>query len=103
MRSSTPNLVPGGKMRELKNLISVGPAMLRDFEMLGIRHVRQLARQNPREMYRRLSELTGRKPDICCLDVFHAAVRQARNPLLPVEQCVWWYWSRRRRARRAKA
>lgn len=91
------------EMRELKNLISVGPAMLRDFEMLGIGHVRQLARQSPREMYRRLCELTGRKQDICCLDVFHAAVTQARNPLLPREQCVWWYWSRRRRARRAKA
>jgi len=76
--------------------------MLRDFEMLGIRHVTQLARQNPRELYRRLGKLTGRQ-DICCLDVFQAAVAQARNPLLPAEQCVWWYWSRRRKARRAQA
>lgn len=45
--------------RKLRDLISVGPAMLRDFELLGIRSVAQLARSNPREMYRPLCELTG--------------------------------------------
>ena len=35
--------------------------------------------------------------DICCLDVFRAAVAQARNPRLPAEQCQWWYWSKRRK------
>jgi hypothetical protein len=29
-------------------------------------------------------------------------VAQARNPLLPAEQCAWWYWSRRRKARDAR-
>lgn len=89
--------------RRLQDLISVGPAMLRDFELLGIRDVPTLARQNPREMYRRLCEVTGQKQDICCLDVFKAAVAQARNPLLPPEQSVWWYWSRKRKERSAKA
>ena len=32
--------------RQLGDLISIGPAMLRDFELLGIRSVAQLARQN---------------------------------------------------------
>ncbi len=91
------------KTRKLQDLVSVGPAMLRDFELLGIRNVPTLARQNPREMYKRLCEITGQKQDICCLDVFEAAVAQARNPLLPLEQSVWWYWSRKRKARRAKA
>lgn len=89
--------------RRLEDLISVGPAMLRDFELLGIPDVSTLARQNPHEMYKRLCELTGQEHDICCLDVFQAAVAQARNPLLPPEQSVWWYWSRKRKAERAKA
>src|SRR5690348_7311443 len=89
--------------RKLQDLISVGPAMLRDFELLGIRDVPMLARQNPREMYKRLCKLTGQKHDICCLDVFQAAVAQARNPLLPPQQSVWWYWSRKRKARSGKA
>ena len=89
--------------QRLEDLISVGPAMLRDFELLGIRSVAQLAKSSPREMYRRLCEITGERQDICCLDVFHAAVAQARNPRLPAEKCVWWYWSRKRKARRAEA
>jgi len=88
--------------RSLADLISVGPAMLRDFELLGIRGVPQLARANPEKLYERLCRVTGQPHDICCLDVFQAAVAQARNPRLPAEQCQWWYWSRQRKAREAK-
>jgi Pathogenicity locus len=83
--------------RRVQDLISVGPAILRDFELLGICSVAQLARANPRRLYQKLCRLTGQKQDICCLDVFHAAVAQARDPLLPAEQCVWWHWSRKRK------
>ena len=88
--------------QRLEDLISIGPAMLRDFELLKIRSVAQLAKASPRQMYERLCEITGERQDICCLDVFQAAVAQARNPGLPPEKCVWWYWSRKRKARRAK-
>lgn len=84
--------------RRLEDLISVGPAMLRDFQLLKIRNVEQLARQDPARLYRRLCRITGERIDICCQDVFSAAVAQARNSLLPAEQCQWWYWSRQRKA-----
>jgi len=84
--------------RRLQDLVSIGPAMLRDLELLRIRSVAQLARKKPRRMYRDLCSLTRQKQDICCLDVFTAAVAQARNPQLPIEQCQWWYWSRKRKA-----
>jgi len=84
--------------RELGRLVSIGPAMLRDFELLGIRSVAQLARRNPQSMYRDLCRITGERQDPCVLDTFCAAVAQARDPLLPPEQCQWWYWSRRRKA-----
>jgi Pathogenicity locus len=89
--------------RHLKDLISVGPAILRDFERLGVRNMTQLARANPRELYRKLCRATGARQDICVQDVFEAAVAQARNPRLPAEQCVWWYWSRKRKAQRGQA
>ncbi len=89
--------------RRLGELISVGPAMLRDLELLGVRSVAQLARQNPRRLYERLCEVTGQRVDVCCLDVFSAAVAQARNPRLPAEQCQWWYWSRRRKMENRKS
>jgi hypothetical protein len=54
-------------------------------------------------MYRQLCRLTGRPQDICVEDVFSAAVAQARNPRLPAQQCVWWYWSRKRKAQSGQA
>jgi hypothetical protein len=84
--------------RKLEDLISVGPAMLRDFELLGIKSIDALARQEPGRMYTRLCRITGERQDPCVLDVFSAAVAQARDPLLGAEQCQWWYWSRKRKA-----
>lgn len=91
------------KERRLEDLSSVGPAMVQDFELLGIRSVAQLSRRNPEKMYERLCEITGKAQDVCCLDVFCAAVAQARNPRLPAEKRQWWYWSRLRKARDAQS
>lgn len=83
--------------RRLEDLVSIGPAMMRDLKTLHIESMAGLARQNPRQMYSDLCRLKGPR-DICCLDVFTAAVAQAKNPDLPVEQRQWWYWSRKRKA-----
>ncbi|HZD96502.1 MAG TPA: helix-hairpin-helix domain-containing protein [Candidatus Sulfotelmatobacter sp.] len=90
------------EQRKLADLVSVGPAMLRDFKILGICSMKQLARQDPARLYQKLCMLTSERIDICCQDVFSAAVAQARNPLLPPEQCQWWYWSRLRKAQHAR-
>lgn len=90
------------KEDELKNLISIGPATMRDLSSLGVSSVSQLARRNPRQMFDELCRLKGPQ-DICCLDVLNAAVAQAKNPALPLEQRQWWYWSRKRKARDGKS
>ena len=87
-----------GEEQHLSDLVSIGPAMLRDFELLGVGSVAQLARRNPEKMYEKLCEVTGQAQDICCLDVFRAAVAQAKNPNLPNDQRQWWQWSRKRKA-----
>ncbi len=84
--------------RRFRDLVSIGPKMERDFEMLGIRSVSHLARQDPQRMYEKMCSLTGQRQDPCVLDTYCAAVAQARDPRLPMEQCQWWYWSRRRKA-----
>ena len=84
--------------RQLKDLVSIGPAMLRDFEILKIHSVADLAKADPRRMYQKLCKLTGEWQDPCVLDVFRSAVAQAKNPRLPAEKCQWWYWSRLRKA-----
>lgn len=87
------------KTRELGDLISIGTAMLKDFEMLGIRSVRKLARKDPQRMYEKMERLTGQRQDPCVLDTFCAAVAQAKNPRLPAEKCQWWWWSKKRKQR----
>jgi pathogenicity locus Cdd1 protein len=52
--------------RRLQDLISVGPAMLRDFELLKVRSISQLARRDPRKMYEKLCRITGQRIDVCC-------------------------------------
>jgi len=91
------------KERRLEDLTSVGRAFMRDFDLLGIRRIEQLSRRNPEKLYEKLCDLKGQPQDICCLDVFRAAVAQAKNPRLPAEQCQWWYWSRLRKARDARS
>src|SRR5947199_5308038 len=83
--------------RQLKDLVSIGPAMLEDFDLLGIHSVAQLRRRNPRRMYRELCQIRRAVIDPCCLDVFVAAVAQAKDPNLPVERRQWWYWSKQRK------
>jgi len=85
--------------RQLQDLAGIGPAILRDFELLGIRTVKDLARRRPESLYERLVARRGSQ-DICVLDVFRCAVAQARNPRLPAAQRNWWYWSRLRKSRR---
>lgn len=91
------------RKHRLEDLVSVGPAMVQDFKLLGIRSLAQLSRRNPEKLYERLCQVTGKAQDVCCLDVFRAAVAQARNPRLPLEQRQWWYWSRLRKARDAQS
>ena len=77
--------------RQLKDLVSIGPAMLEDFELLGIHSVAQLKRRNPQRMYRDLCRIRNQVIDPCCLDTFVAAVAQAKDPNLPIEQRQSWY------------
>lgn len=87
---------PSGPPRKLADellaLRNIGPAMRRDFALLGIRSVRQLARCNPQSLYRKLEQLTGSRQDPCVLDTFTAAVHQARTG----EALPWWHFSRLR-------
>jgi len=93
---------PKADERKFQDLFSVGPAIERDFELMRIRSVARLAKQNPQKMYDKMCKLTGQRQDPCVLDTFEAAVAQAVNPRLPAEKCQWWYWSKIRKARDGK-
>jgi hypothetical protein len=72
--------------------------MVRDFEMLGISSVSQLARRSPERLYQELTQLTNSRQDPCVLDTFRCAVAQARDSNLVPEKRNWWWWSQQRKA-----
>jgi len=82
--------------RELKDLRSVSRSTLRDFELLGIKTVAQLAQYDAKDLYRKLCKLSEDRHDICTQDVLNAAIAQAKDPALAEEKCDWWYWNRKR-------
>lgn len=84
-------------IRKLIDLISVGPATVKDFHVLGITSVEQLKNRSGDQLYMELCKKTGVQHDICCLDVFNCAVAQARDSELAKEKCSWWYWSKIRK------
>lgn len=86
--------------RKLSHLAGIGKAFLKDFELLGIQNVDQLKHHDGRALYQRLCHLTGTRQDPCVEDTLVCAVAQARDPNLPPEQRLWWYWSRVRKAAR---
>ena len=84
----------------LKDLRGIGVKMLEDFEILGVKSVRQLKTEDAGKLYDRMCQLTGTRQDPCVLDTYRCAIEQARNPNLPEEMKNWWYWSRERKAGR---
>jgi hypothetical protein len=83
--------------RTLRDLVSIGPAMLRGLSALGIQSVEQLAKKNPRRMYTELCRLKGRRISAVSMSLPRLSHRQ-RIPDLPIEQRQWWYWSKKRKA-----
>ena len=84
--------------RRLRDLRGVGKSIAADLDLLGVRSVDQLARQDGQRLYLNLCQISGSQQDPCVLDVFRCAVAQAQDPELPREQRDWWWWSRQRKA-----
>lgn len=95
MKSVKPSKT--SNQRTLNDLVSVGAATLKDFEILGIKTVNALLKKEARQLYLQLCKTTEKQHDICVEDVFSAAIAQARDPNLPFKKCQWWYWSKVRK------
>jgi hypothetical protein len=85
--------LPVKDLRQLSDLVSVGPATVQDFKVLGIHSVRDLKKHDATKLYEELCLLTNLQHDICVEDVFRAAIEQAKNPKLVGQKKNWSYWS----------
>jgi hypothetical protein len=87
--------MPRISVMQLSELRNIGKAMLRDFDLLGITSVAQLAAQDADELYTRISILTGARHDPCVHDTYAAAIHQAKTG----EALNWWAFTPLRKER----
>ena len=80
---------------QLSDLRNIGKAMLRDFDLLGITSVAQLAAQDADELYMRICLLTGTRHDPCVHDTYAAAIHQSKTG----EALNWWAFTPLRKER----
>ncbi|WP_343629704.1 helix-hairpin-helix domain-containing protein [Roseateles sp.] len=59
---------------EWRQIPNIGPAMVRDFELMGIRRPADLVGADPFALYQKICKLTGQRHDPCVLDTYMAAV-----------------------------
>lgn len=60
--------------KRLLDIPNIGPAMVRDFHVLGITEPQHLTKKDPYMLYKKICTLTGVRQDPCVLDTYMAAV-----------------------------
>ncbi|UXH80249.1 helix-hairpin-helix domain-containing protein [Roseateles amylovorans] len=71
---SSSKAASAAECRHLRQIPNIGPAMVADFEVLGIRLPVDLVGADAFALYQRLCKLTGQRHDPCVLDTLMAAV-----------------------------
>lgn len=94
-----PAKVARERVRQLRDLPNVGPAMARALECIGIGSPEQLIGKDPLELYQRLCRIRGVKQDPCVLDVF-ISITRFMNGDAPK---AWWAYSVERKRRYGSA
>lgn len=81
-------------MKEFQKIPGVGKVVAMDLWNLGYRTIRDLAGQDPDDIYIRHNDARGKVQDICMLYTFRCAVYYAqtygKSPA--PEKLKWWNW-----------
>lgn len=81
-------------IKELKTIPGVGKSIAEDLWNINIRHISDLKRKNPQNLYELSNEQAGCVQDRCLLYVFRCAVYYAETPdsERDPEKLKWWNW-----------
>lgn len=79
--------------KDLQIIPGVGPKTAEDLWNLGIRSIKDLQREEPEELYRRLCLLQNQPVDRCMLYVFRCAIYYATHDQHEPELLKWWNWT----------
>ena len=81
--------------RRFEDIPNIGPAMAKDFAVLGLEQPSDLPGRDPYALYDELCARTGTRHDPCVIDTFISAVRFMEGaPPRP-----WWHYTAERKAR----
>ena len=87
----TPKFVCDPKaFQSLQDLPAIGPALARQLYLLGFRDSKELAGQDPEQMYDKMKELLGDSLDRCVLYSYRCAVFSADHPEISKKELLWW-------------
>ena len=80
-------------LKALQTIPNIGPSLAQDLYDLGYREPKDLKRQDPFAMYKKLCKKSGTRQDPCVLDTFMAAVHYADTG----EARKWWEFTPERK------
>jgi hypothetical protein len=80
-------------LADFQQLASVGLESARDFVVLGMQRIEDLAGREPVELYEELCRRTQARHDPCVEDMIRCAVAQAEDPRLTTTHGDWWHWT----------
>jgi hypothetical protein len=89
----SPKAAHADDCKALAQLPNVGPAMVRDLQLLGIRHPAELKGRDAFQLYRELERRTGHRQDPCVLDTFMAVVDFMHG----AAPRPWWHYTAERK------
>lgn len=80
-------------VKRLEDIPNIGPAMVRDFTVLGIRTPSDLKNEDPYMLYKKMCRLSGVRQDPCVLDTYMAAIDFMQGaPARP-----WYFYTAKRK------
>lgn len=62
------------EVKRFQDIPNIGPAMARDFVLLGLHKPSDLIRKNPLTLYNKMCKVSGVRQDPCVLDTYIAAI-----------------------------
>ncbi len=79
-------------LKELQVIPGIGKSIALDLWELGIRKVSDLQNKNPKSLYQKFNNISGKQNDICLLYTLRCAVYFATEKKLDKKKLNWWYW-----------
>lgn len=80
-------------VKEFQDIPNVGPAMARDFILVGLRKPTDLINKNPLTLYNKMCKVSGVRQDPCVLDTYIAVIKFMNGaPAKP-----WYFYTKYRK------